>query len=162
MSALSNLKNRVPALHSRWWTGLLALSLMANLLVGGLIAGRILYPHDMDRMMRDSFVQLVPRKFFVDLPAQRRKELVQFLRDHRGELKALRETSQTTLVKFADALENYDAAMVKSVIDSFTTGSESLAAKSGAVVTELVMKLTPEERKKLAEIIRERDNRKQK
>jgi hypothetical protein len=162
MSALSNLKNRVPTLRSRWWTGLLVLSLTANFLVGGLIVGRIMYPHEMDRMMRDRFVQLVPRKFFMDLPAPRREEIIQFLRDHRGELKALRETSQTTLVKFADALENYDTATIKSVIDSFTTGSESLAAKSGAVVTELVMKLTPEERKKLAEIIRERHNRKQK
>jgi uncharacterized membrane protein len=162
MSALSNLKNRVPTLRSRWWTGLLALSLMANLLVGGLIAGRIMYPHQIDRMMRDSFVQLVPRKFFVDLPSQRRKELVQFLRDHRDEIRTLREASQTTVAKLADALENYDAATVKSVIDSFTTGSESLAAKTGAVVMDLVAKLTPEERKKLAEIIRERDNRKQK
>jgi uncharacterized membrane protein len=159
MSVLSNLKNRVPPLRSRWWTGLLVVSLMANLLVGGLIAGRILYPHEMDRMMRDSFVQLVPRKFFVDLPSQRRKELMQFLRDHRGELKALREASQTTVAKLADALENYDTATVKSVIDSFATGSESLAAKTGAVVMDLVTKLTPEERKKLAETIRERNNR---
>jgi uncharacterized membrane protein len=121
-----------------------------------------MYPHQIDRMMRDSFVQLVPRKFFVDLPSQRRKELVQFLRDHRDEIRTLREASQTTVAKLADALENYDAATVKSVIDSFTTGSESLAAKTGAVVMDLVAKLTPEERKKLAEIIRERDNRKQK
>jgi uncharacterized membrane protein len=161
MSALSNLKNRVPTLRSRWWTALLALSLMANFLVGGLIVGRIMYPHQVDRMMRDSFVQLVPRRFFLDLPAPRRKELTQFLRDHRGELKALREASQITMRKLADALENYDAATVKSVIDSFTTGSESLAAKSGAVVMDLVAKLTPEERKKLAEIIRERDSRRQ-
>lgn len=161
MSALSNFKNRVPALRSRWWAGLLVLSLMANLLVAGLLVGRIMQPHRFDNMMRDGFVQLVPRKFFNELPAPRRKEILQFLRDHRGELKALRETSQATLVKLADALENYDAATVKSVIDSFTTGSESLAAKSGAVVMDLVAKLTPEERKKLAETIRERGSRRQ-
>ena len=39
-TTIEKLKTYVPSLHSRWWTGLLGLSLMANLLVGGAIIGK--------------------------------------------------------------------------------------------------------------------------
>jgi uncharacterized membrane protein len=161
MSALENLKNRLPSLRSRWWTALLGLSLMVNLLLAGAIGGSFFNHHKRGDFLQQGFVQLVPRKFMMELPADRRKELMQVLREGHVEFKSLRKASQEIAVKLADALDNYDEANVKSVIANFTTGSESIAAHGGAVVADLIAKLTPEERKLLAADIRERDNRQQ-
>ncbi len=157
---LEKLNGYVPILRSRWWTGLLGLSLMANLLVAGAVIGHAIHPERYENGGRASFAQLVPRKFFMDLPGPRRKELMQNLRNSRDEMKNLRAGFQVTALKLADALdaENYDAAIVKTVIDNFTTGSESLAGRGGAVVEDLISKLTPDERKQLAAAIRDKEN----
>jgi uncharacterized membrane protein len=160
-TTIEKLKSYVPSLHSRWWTGLFGLSLMANLLVGGAIIGKALHGGRGESMGRASFVQLVPRKFMMDLPNERRRELMKNLRDDRQEMKGFRASFQATAFKLADALEveNYDAAAVKAVIDNFTTGSESLAGRGGAAVEDLISKLTPAERKQLAAAIRDKENR---
>jgi hypothetical protein len=44
-------------------------------------------------------------------------------------------------------------------VSAFTTGTESLAAKGGDVVVKIVSQLTPEERKILAQTIRQREAR---
>ncbi len=155
------LKGYMPSLRSRWWTGLLGLSLMVNLLVGGAIIGKTFHGWRGENMGRASFVQLVPRKFMMDLPNERRRELMKNLRDDHEEMKGLRAGFQATALKLADALdvENYDAAAVKAVINNFTTGSESLAGRGGAAVEDLISKLTPAERKQLAAAIRDKENR---
>jgi uncharacterized membrane protein len=162
MSILNSFGNRLPSLRSRWWALVLGLSLMINLGIGGAIIGHLVNKRQMEHMVRDGFVQLVPRKFFDDLPEPRRKELMRFLRDSRHEFKAMRDASQITALQLADALDNYDPAKVKAVIDSFATGGESMAARSGTVVMEMIAKLSPEERKQLAIAIRDRDNHEQK
>ncbi len=157
---LEKLKNYFPTLQSRWWTGLLGLSLMANLLVAGAVIGHALHPDRFESAGRASFVQLVPRKFFMDLPGPRRKELMQDLRKDHDEMKSLRAGFQVIALKLADALDvqNYDAAAVKAVVDSFTTGSESLAGRGGVAVEYLISKLSPAERKQLAAAIRDKEN----
>jgi hypothetical protein len=156
MSENSKITARIPQLQSRWWTVLLALSLMANLMIIGAALGHRFGPHRNDLMARQDMMQLVPRKFISELRDDRRHEIMDFLRGNKVELKSLREASQATALKLADALENYDAANVKSVIDAFTTGNTSLAAQRGVILNELIGKLTPDERKSLAQAIRER------
>lgn len=159
-STLDKFKGHVPTLRSRWWTGLLGLSLMANLLVAGAVIGHAIHPERYDNGGRANFAQLVPRKFFMDLPGPRRKELMQDLRNDHDEMRNLRAGFQVTALKLADALdvENYDPVAVKTVIDSFTTGSESLAGRGGAAVEDLISKLTLVERKQLAAAIRDKEN----
>jgi uncharacterized membrane protein len=158
---IEKIKAYVPSLNSRWWTGLLGVSLMVNLLVGGAIIGRAFHDRHGENMGRASFVQLVPRKFIIELPSDRRRELMQFMRDDHQEMKSMRAGFQATALKLADVLdvENFDAANVKAIIDNFTTGSESLAARGGAAVEDLISKLTPMERKQLAAAIRDKENR---
>ncbi len=104
------------------------------------------------------FGQLVPRKFFGDLPRERRQELLSTIRDNRDEFKAMREQGQATALKLADVLDdaNYDPEKAKAVIAEFTTGANSLAARGGAVSMALLDKLTADERILLANAIRDR------
>jgi hypothetical protein len=157
---LSKLTRRLPELRSRWWTVLLGLSLMLNLAIGGMIAGSFIEHGPRDRLVGASYVQLVPRRFFHDLSRERRRELMEIVHNNRPDLRALREATGQTSLRLADALSapDYKEEDVVKVIAEFSTGTESLAARGGAVVLDIVRLLTPEERQALARAIRERGN----
>jgi Heavy-metal resistance len=164
MSDITQNKQRfgwLPQLRSRWWTLLLGLSLMLNLMVGGIIAGARFGDGRMERLQGASYVQLIPRKFFRDISGERRGVLMQIVRDNRDDLRNLRAASESTSLKLADALEreNFSIDEVRQTVATFSTGTESLAARGGDVVVKIVGQLTPEERKLLAAAIRDRDAR---
>lgn len=155
----SSLQRRwLPELRSRWWSLVLGLSLMLNLLVGGIAVGHIWRGGPPERLAGASYVQLIPRKFFFELPSDRRREFLDILKANRDDFRALRKSSEQTGLKLADDLEKTPFSIddVRATISAFATGSESLAAKGGSVVVEIVSKLTPDERQALAEAIRER------
>jgi uncharacterized membrane protein len=158
------MKSWLPQLRSKWWTALLGLSLMANLLVGGVLLGGFFGKHRMERLAGVSYVQLIPRNFFRELPGERRQQLMQIVRDSRDDLRMLRETSESSSLKLAEVLEQpaFSIEEVQKSVAAFTTGTESLAAKGGDVVVKIVAQLTPEERKVLARSIREREANKSK
>jgi uncharacterized membrane protein len=151
----------LPQLKSKWWTALLGVSLMANLLVGGMMVGGFFGKHRMERLAGVSYIQLIPRNFFRELPHDRRQQLMQIVKDNRDTLRDLRENSEASGLKLAEALEQptFSIEDVKKTVSGFTTGTESLAARGGDVVVQIVAQLTPEERKVLAQVIRERDTR---
>jgi uncharacterized membrane protein len=155
---LNEVQNTKWLSRSKMLTTLCVVSLMANLIVAGAIGSHFIRGKGFGGPMQQNFVQLIPRKFFDGLPNTRRHELMQFIHDNREDFKKLRQQSATTANALAAALENpnYDAAVVKSVIDEFATGRESLAAKAGDVVITIVEKLTPAERVRLAGDIRDR------
>jgi uncharacterized membrane protein len=156
-----NASSWIPSLQSRKWTVVLAVSLMLNLLVGGMIAGAFFRGDRAERLNGASYVQLVPRSFFRELSKERRAELQKIVRDNRDELRALRQQFEGNSLKLADALEKdaYSADEVSSTVSAFATGTQSLAAQGGEVVLQIIAVLTPEERKLLAKEIRERDAR---
>jgi Heavy-metal resistance len=149
----------LPQLRSRWWTVLLGLSLMLNLLIGGIVAGARFGGGPEGRMMGASYVQLIPRKFFRDISGERRDALMQIVKDNRDELRNLRDASEGASLKLADVLdkENFSIDELRQTVTAFSTGTESLAARGGEVVVKIVSQLTPEERKLLAAAIRDRD-----
>jgi uncharacterized membrane protein len=152
-------KSWLPQLQSRWWTALLGLSLMLNLAVGGLIFGDRMGNARMERLSGASYVQLIPRSFFRELSRERRQELMQIVKDSREDLRGLRSQYEGTSLKLAEALEKdvFAPEEVQQAVTAFSTGTESLAAKGGDVVIEIVSQLTPDERKLLAQAIRKRD-----
>jgi uncharacterized membrane protein len=158
---MEKLKSYIPSLKSRWWTGFLVLSLMFNLGIGGAIIGRHFKHNGIEDAVQNSFVQLVPRRFFETLPHERRRELMDVLRQNRQDMRMLRTEFDSKALLLADALDapNYEAAAVKSVIENVTMGSQSIAARGASVVEQLVEKLTPEERKQLAAAIRNKGHR---
>jgi uncharacterized membrane protein len=151
----------LPQLRSRWWTVLLGLSLMANLLVGGIVAGAMFDGGRNARLAGASYVQLVPRSFFRSLPHDRREALMQIVRGHKDDLRVLRKASDGASLKLADALDKEPFTLddVRKTVTDFSTGTESLAARGGDIVVQIVTQLSPEERKLLAAAIRDRDLR---
>lgn len=151
----------IPQLRSRWWTAVLGVSLMLNLMIGGIVAGARFGEGRGDRMTGASYVQLIPRKFFRDISSDRRNALMQIVRDNRDELRNLREASEGSGLKLADVLDdqNFSIDEVRKTVAAFSTGTESLAARGGEVVVKIVNQLTPDERKFLAAAIRDRDLR---
>ncbi len=146
----------VPLLRSRWWTVLLGLSLMANLLVAGLVLG-VRYRGD-DRIMGANAVQIFPRSFLRDLPRDRRDELMGSVRRNMRGMRDIREGSSEGILQLADALEKDpgDLTLIRPAISNYATGPDSLAARTMTLVSGVIEKMTPEERKSLATAIRER------
>lgn len=151
----------LPQLRSRWWTLLLGVSLMANLLVIGLALGFGFEGRRAERLMGASYIQMIPRDFLRNLPRERREELMGIVHDKLHQLRELRATSDASPLKLAEALEKPDAsdAEVRAAVEAFATGNGSLAAGGAGVTMEIVSKLTPDERKALAHAIRDRAER---
>jgi uncharacterized membrane protein len=148
----------VPEFRSRWWSLLLLASLMANLLAAGVIVGHRFGLGGNERFMVSSAAQVVPRKFFAQLPAERRRELLGLIRQNMRDLRGHRDGSAPAVLALATKLEAepFDAASFQQAMQDYATGADSLPVRSAAVVNELVARLTPEERKMLAQTIRDR------
>lgn len=157
---ITTISNAIPQLKSKWWTVILVLSLMVNLLIAGAIAGRFAMGREFGGPKGSSFVQLIPRKFIDELSFARRRELMDALRDNRDEFKQMRAAANAAALELAAVLESptYDNAAVQAIIERFATSRESLAAKGSAIVTDIISKLTAEERKNLAAAIRDRSD----
>ena len=147
--------------RSKWWQILLIVSLAINLLIAGAVVARMVTHGGPDRIMGASYAQLIPRRFFAEMPRDRRKVLQDILKKYRDDFKGERDASEQVAVKLADAIgEPYDVEKVKLVISEFTAQNGKLAAKGGDAALEILAVLTPEERRLLASSIRERANKK--
>ena len=146
--------------HGIWRLCLLA-SLMLNIGIAGLLIGHVFNRNPMDRQGVANYNQFVPHKFFGDLPKDRRVELATAFRNNRPDFDKLRAQMGAHAEEIAAALAdpNYDAAKINKLIDGFTTGPDSLAAKGGAVLKDFYAKLTPEERALLAKEIVDKQKR---
>jgi uncharacterized membrane protein len=148
----------IPELRSPWWVALLVLSLMANLVVGGAAIGAKMKGGGWQLAFLENRAQLLPRKFFAELPRDRRRELMEVFKAKKDQFVQGREAADAITLKFADLLEqpDFDQTKIKAVVDDFTSGSTSFAPQAEAVILDIVAKLTPDERKKLAADIRDR------
>ncbi len=148
----------IPELRSPWWTVLLGLSLMANLVIGGAAIGSRMKGGGWQMGLMENRAQLLPRKFFAELPHDRRRELMDMFKAKKDQFAQSREAANAVTLKFADLLEqpDLDQIKIKAVIDDFTSGTTSFASQGQAVILDIVAKLTPDERKNLAADIRER------
>jgi uncharacterized membrane protein len=144
-----------------FWRTLLLVSLMFNLLVAGILIGQVRAHGQTARMMGPAYVQYVPGRFFAELSKERRHELAETLRANRQDFKKLRGQAAENAEKLAVELEqeNYDPAQVNTLIDTFTTGPDSLAAGGGKVLKDFYAVLTPAERKQLATAIHDAPKR---
>ena len=142
----------------RWLMPLLVISLAFNLvIVGAALSGRFWPMHD-EQGGRHRSVDLLPRSFFGDLDDERREELAAVFRarkpEFRDERRALREAASA----LADALERdpFDAQQAQSAIVEHAGRSRRLIDLGATIAADLVEALTPEERRALAQAIRQR------
>ncbi len=147
-----------PARGSRWWSALLIGSLAINLFIGGAVATRIIRHDGPERFIGASYTQLIPRRFFAELPGERRRVLLDILKQYRKDFRADREGSEAAAAKLADALliKPYDVEKVKLVVNEFAGQTGKLAARGGDAALDIIALLSPDERKILAETIRDR------
>lgn len=150
-----------PGQGSRWWTALLIASLALNLFIGAAIATRYFTHGGPQRFIGASYTQLIPRGFFAEMPSDRRKVLLDILKQYRKDFRADRESTESVAAKLADALvtEPYDVEKVKLVVSEFAGQSGKLAARGGDAALDIIALLTPGERKVLANAIRDRASR---
>jgi uncharacterized membrane protein len=150
--------------RSRWWQALLIGSLALNLLVGGAVVTRMVTHGGADRLTGASYTQLIPRRFFTELPRERRRVLLDILKKYRDDFRGDREASGQVAVKLADAIvvEPYDVEKVKLVVNEFASQNGKLAARGGDAALDILSVLTPEERQFLATAIRDRAGKKKK
>lgn len=150
-----------PGQGSRWWTALLIASLALNLFIGAAIATRYFTHGGPQRFIGASYTQLIPRSFFAEMPSDRRKVLLDILKQYRKDFRADRESTESVAAKLADALvtEPYDVEKVKLVVSEFAGQSGKLAARGGDAALDIIALLTPGERKVLANAIRDRASR---
>jgi uncharacterized membrane protein len=147
-----------PAQGSRWWSALLIGSLAINLFIGGAIATRVIRHDGPERFIGASYTQLIPRRFFAELPGERRRVLLDIIKKYRKDFRADREGSEAAAAKLADVLliEPYDVEKVKLVVNEFAGQTGKLAARGGDAALDIIALLSPDERKILAEAIRDR------
>jgi uncharacterized membrane protein len=147
--------------RSRWWSLLLGLSLAVNLAFGGVLIGHRVFGGPQGR---GAYMQLLPREFFGSLPHERRRELMDMMKQDLNGLRELRGQADVASLRIADALEKqpFDPALVQQAVSEFATGSQSLAARAPVIVANIVRKLTSDERLKLAKSIRDREQKRKK
>lgn len=148
----------MPAQGSRWWTALLVASLAINLLIGGAVAARFFTREGHERLMGASYTQLIPRGFFSEIPRERRRVLLDILKQYRKDFRGDRDAFEAAAARLADALviEPYDVEKVKLVINEFSDQAGKLAARGGDAALDILAQLSPDERRILAEAIRNR------
>jgi uncharacterized membrane protein len=137
---------------------LLVASLAVNLLIAGAAGMRYFNPERLERWSGASFTQLLPRHFLSDLPDDRRREFLDLLKSRREVFRQSRSGMRDVALRFAEALERnpYDEAQVTQAIQDFTKLSTEMVDSGTEVTLQIVQKLTPEERKQLAQRVRER------
>jgi uncharacterized membrane protein len=150
-----------PAQGSRWWSALLIASLALNLFIGGAVATRIIRHDGPERFVGASYTQLIPRHFFAEIPRERRRVLLDILKQYRKDFRGDRDASEAAAAKLADALviEPYDVEKVKLVVSEFAGQTGKLAARGGDAALDIIALLSADERKILADAIRDRASR---
>ena len=150
----------MPAKSSRWWSALLIASLAINLLIGGAVVTRMLRHDGPERFIGASYAQLIPRRFLAAVPRERRRVLLDILKQYRNDFHDDRDASEAVAAKLADALviEPYDVEKVKLVINEFAGMTGKLAARGGDAALDIITLLSADERRLLAEAIKDRAN----
>ncbi|MFW6076154.1 MAG: periplasmic heavy metal sensor [Hyphomicrobiales bacterium] len=142
----------------RWLVPLLVASVAINLVIVGAAVSEQFWSDHGGRKSAHRAADLMPRAFFRQLEDERRSELVEVFRARKPQYREDRQTLRDAAAALADALERepFDAQPAQSAIDDHTAGSHQLVDLGATVAGELVEALTPEERRALAEAIRNR------
>lgn len=147
-----------PSPRRRWLVPLLVVSIAVNLVIVGAAVSGQFWPDHGGRKSSHRSADLMPRSFFRGLDDERREELVEVFRARKTEWREERRALRDAATAFADALERkpFDAAQAQTAIADHAARSHQLVDLGAAVAADLVEALTPDERRDLAQAIRER------
>ena len=107
------------------------------------------------RITGPGYAQILPRAFFRQLEDKRRDELVGELREHRSEFRGLRRDLREKARAIAGALraEPFDQPALERAMADFEQASGSMITRGGEIARGLFARLTPQERKLMADEI---------
>lgn len=148
-----------PAQKARRWSWLwivLIVSLAINLAIAAaIVAHQTVGPHRHRSITGPGFTQILPRAFFRDLDRDRRDELVGELREHRKGFRALRKSLREKARDVASALraEPYDEAAVTKALQVYEAEAQTMVGRGRDIAGNFFKRLTPEERKLIADQI---------
>jgi uncharacterized membrane protein len=152
-----------PAQGSRWWSALLIASLAVNLFIGGAVATRIIRHDGPERFVGASYTQLIPRRFFAEIPRERRRVLLDILKQYRKDFRGDRDASEAAAAKLADALVASPMMLRRSSSWSANLLARRESWRCGAAnaALDIIALLSADERKILADAIRDRAKQRQ-
>jgi uncharacterized membrane protein len=146
-------------LKANWKATLLVISLGFNLLVLGMVGSQAFFEkRGPGRIQATSWSQLLPRGFFMQLDDDRRRTLLDGLKSHNSHFRKGRGELRNRAAAVADALEAepYDPARLQTAITQFGDEGKGLMDDGSQAALGIIAKLTPAERKILADEIRKR------
>lgn len=147
-------------LRVNWKNILLVASLAGNLLIIGMVGAHSFLdrPGHGGRIQAAGWSPLLPRGFFMELPRERRLELTQGLKSHANLFREGRGSVRRNAVLVADALiaDPFDAAGLRAAVDGFSGEGKRMIDEGSRVALAMMEKLSPDERRLLAEAIRRR------
>ncbi len=140
----------------RWIVIGLAASLAVNGVLLGYLGARVFGEHDRQRGSATAFFS-DGRRFIRSLPHERRDELREIARTHRDEFRTLRQDVRQAKLKLADALEvePYNAAAVEKALVQLQRTLVAIGDAGRAVTLEIIPELTLDERRALANDLRQ-------
>lgn len=147
-----------PSPRRRWLVPLLVASVAVNLVIVGAAFSEQFWPDHGDGKSSHRSADLMPRSFFRGLDEERREELVEVFRARKTEWREERSALRDAAAALADALERepFNAQTARSAIADHAARSHQLVDLGAAVAADLVVALTPQERRELAQAIRQR------
>ncbi len=140
---------------------LLVASLALNLFVLGMVVSHAVMERGPTRISAAGWSQLLPRGFFMDLPPERRRALLDSLKSQSAIFRDGRASLRTHAAQLADALiaEPYDETRIRQALEAFSTEGKSLNEEGSRVALNVIQQLSEGERKQLAEHIQRRARR---
>ena len=146
-----------------WLWGIVLVSLALNLFLGGLVAGRWLgggHPHGGFRSANptDIVMPFNPRHFIRSLPDERRKEIIKLLKGRTGDVRRAFQAVGEQRMEIIAALEAepFDAARLDAAFTDTRGRFDVAVGTIHGVILSLVADLTPDERKLMADAIRDK------
>lgn len=144
-----------------WWLAIaLVLSLAINVAFVGFAATRAYhFKHFRDHARSDiGLVMREGRRFYRDLPRERRRELAALFAEHRDEYRAEHDEFRETVRALAEALraDDFDRARLEAAVVTLRTRIDGLVARRSDVAVEILMALSDEERRDLAQRLLDR------
>lgn len=141
-----------------WRDVVLVASLCVNVAVAGIVAAQALRKERTARIMGPAYNELLPRGFVLGLPADRRDSVVLMLRDARRDFRDQRKDLRAAATRVADALaaDPYDPAAVQKAVEDYGNEVNGLVEQGTTFALKVFATLGPEERKALAERLRQR------
>ena len=124
-------------------------------IVAAVVAHQATGPHRHRSITGPGFTQILPRAFFRELDRDRREELVGELREHRKGFRELRKQLREKARDVASALraDPYDEAAVITALEVYETEAQSMVVRGRSIAENFFKRLTPEERKQIADQI---------